>query len=77
MVASLLERGVTLSNALDKEGKEVLKGGNGGKERIGASDREMQGSRLSNEVDDSRTNELKRSEISSQPLCGCEENPSQ
>ena len=35
MVASLLERGVTLSNALDKEGKEVLKGGNGGKERIG------------------------------------------
>ena len=35
LVASLLERGVTLSNALDKEGKEVLKGGNGGKERIG------------------------------------------
>ena len=77
LVASLLERGVTLSNALDKEGKEVLKGGNGGKERIGASDREMQGSRLSNEVNDSRTNELKRSEMSRQPLCGCEEDPSQ
>ena len=77
-VPSLLERGVTQSNALDKEEKKIVKGGNGGKERAeGQHNGRMRGSEAQRGRKNGRTNELKRSEKQCGTLCGCESQTSQ